>query len=843
MGTTESVPEDGGEVPPGGRSSGSTHPHGSQRDPHRPIISSNGPPRQHSSPQQPAESLQRQRRPPPPKPVLRLEGLIVGGPKTGKCSLLQRLEGKNPFKKDENDEGPESKSSSSAQSSSSSSVVIPFKPPPQSLSPNRIQLYIQGLSSSQHVEDFYKQQQQQQQQQSPFVVILISPKHKLETTQAYLARLLTLHLDAMGYPVASTASEKDGGSSSDQQHSPICICILLNFRDLLPQDVSQSRQQQTQELESTVQEMFNERRVPHNKVVLDWIQVSLKNCYGLDLLHSFIYKTYLLRKEHLLEQQLQAVQEQRNGLPRTVDQTSSSYQEFVQALEPAPTSPARTAIQTTKPELSQNQPEQASAESSVEAEQQQPGRPAPRRTFQAPSKNTNNDAVLKPEKQSYGIGKDALEAFLASSDEEEEVPPPSRRKFNNSDSSSSDDDDDDFFYDETGHQRFNHLRQPSSAYESSDSSGHEKTQHNQPLTKASVNPSATKKSPDADEDSNQPNLPGRDSNSDSHQPTQQQNTSLDTSSHPETPPEVNKEETQIRDNPTAPSSIVVGDLKKQTSVETSAEDDDFHDSATKGAFRPPTDADDQGEAKIDAEPEVVGQQKSEGGNDPPSIGDGDKVEDSRSLNPSENGEDEYNGVIPPNTNIDEDDNDDDGYMIASTPGGTIEKEDDSDDDDNFVIEQTLPSIVADGNDRDDEEDYVIGDVPESITSSAQQQDDQSQDQSEDGNDQVVAVPYAGVRPHGSQKKEDSLQSPLNGSSVTSPSSKLGSSSALSEAAMAAVVAAQREAELMLQQQRDGYSQPGVLEKKRSKEKKSKKKKEGKTGEKKKKKKKERLEGE
>jgi hypothetical protein len=181
---------------------------------------------QQSSKQQPSQ----QRRPPPPvRPILRLKGAILGGPKTGKRSLLQRLEGKDPFVQIQNSE-----STDQTNTSLSSVINIPYKPPPNSVAPDRIQLYIQCLHSNSQVDSFFHQRYH-----SNFLAVLVSPNQEMDESQAILMRLLTLHLDSLGYNTPAPTQDdrhkeqQEEKPDSKDSNEPVCVCILFNFRDLL----------------------------------------------------------------------------------------------------------------------------------------------------------------------------------------------------------------------------------------------------------------------------------------------------------------------------------------------------------------------------------------------------------------------------------------------------------------------------------------------------------------------------------------------------------------------------------------------------------------------------------
>jgi hypothetical protein len=334
MGTTESVfyEEPSGQPPrlPSRNESGSPPPMTHQGTVTKyptneialPVESSrpkNGTQHRKSLPPQEEQSPQVMR--PSVKPIHRLEGLVVGTPKTGKRCLLQRLQGKDPFQKQAYNDP--------SGVSSYPNVIIPYKPPPESLSLDRIQLHIQCKTSSDRFEQYYRNQTVH------FLIVLVNPKHNLDTTRSFLENAVTMHLDSLDYPSergrTNTEGEGKGTSQMERNRSddknPVCICFLFNFRD-----ISKENFPRRGELERSIDEIMKQKNVPDEKIAIEWIDVSLRNCYGLNHLHTFIYKTYLLRKEAELQAQLHAVQNQIR-VTQSIDKPLTTYDEFLDRIE------------------------------------------------------------------------------------------------------------------------------------------------------------------------------------------------------------------------------------------------------------------------------------------------------------------------------------------------------------------------------------------------------------------------------------------------------------------------------------------------------------------------------
>ena len=153
------------------------------------------------------------RRPPSQaKPIKRMEGVVLGCPKTGKRTLLKRLEGIDPFttinnkkKKtndvennkinddDDDDDDNDSIDNFTATESSFPSITIPYKPPVDSTTWDRIKLRIQYANNN------FDDEKIQTKNKIDFVVILINPKHPRDMAQSHLTNVLNSYLDLLGH--------------------------------------------------------------------------------------------------------------------------------------------------------------------------------------------------------------------------------------------------------------------------------------------------------------------------------------------------------------------------------------------------------------------------------------------------------------------------------------------------------------------------------------------------------------------------------------------------------------------------------------------------------------------
>lgn len=450
-------------------------------------------------------------------PIKRIEGRIVGGPKTGKRTLLRRLEGRDPFasKIDGGDTNNDNDNGGPAPS-----ITIPYKPPPGSPSWNRIQLHITASSSASHPPTIGSNIPN-------FVVVMVSPGDDSTTSQGYFENILLSYASQLGYIDGNDGNDsagREGGSGFDKDSKitttqaasrmpsrvctePVCIAVLFNFRDVRQEkDVDPLSQQG---LLDRIRGILESRNVPRNKIVLEMIDTSLLNCYGLDRLHQFIYTTYLQQRQADLEQQLMAV---RNQLKLTHNEgrstaASASYEEFLKSIakhtvnrdkgrhhdQGAPLEPSVTDDSGTERTEASDDPS-ASPNQRRSAQEAATQQQASRQDLSLQSRRQPlHESIGRSRRQntsSTPFGKEALEVFLASSSDEEGTRPTNRniasskqkhKKSNalpfgvHSKDDDDDDDDDDFFYDESGKQKFNHFsnRNRDSDDESSSSSDDE----------------------------------------------------------------------------------------------------------------------------------------------------------------------------------------------------------------------------------------------------------------------------------------------------------------------------------------------------------------------------------
>ena len=261
--------------------------------------------------------------------TIQLRGIVVGEEKSGKTSLIRRLRGEDPFQHYSNsskvgaDDNVHSNRTTKRPQKSLMALIpwkIPqnIKPSSDSIGNELVQLYIsEGKSFSYEQSPFQQQwssilQTSSSQQRGvkgsyDFIIWMIDPcmENVLEFLQEGLAVL---------FP-PSSSSGNDGEESSSSTKQPLIqhLCILLNFRDIIN---NHSKKEDDplliDKVQHIVDQVLKSSTVATPPTILLY-ESSMKNCFGLQNLHSFITLPYLSYKrrelqhrvEHTRKQQLQ----------------------------------------------------------------------------------------------------------------------------------------------------------------------------------------------------------------------------------------------------------------------------------------------------------------------------------------------------------------------------------------------------------------------------------------------------------------------------------------------------------------------------------------------------------
>lgn len=378
---------------------------------------------------------------------------------SGKQTLLQRLEGKDPFSDSLVDDH-----------SDRSEIITPYLPPPDHQVWDRIQLRV-GVSRSVPSQS----KSNSNSKAVDFAVVLINPRHDPVRLREYLDETIRAILHLQGHKDMEEEDEAEESNDPAENNSggrPVCLCLLLNFRDLESSSGMWMQESDVQAL--TMEVLQNYSSLEPSRLVLQCGSTSLFNCYGLNVLHHFIYQCYLQHKRCDLENFLDEVGHAQYKTRKT---PSVSYEEFLGIAQPSESKPPTTkkvkgkkvkkerkrdgasrkssSTQQVTGDDEEVDPLQGSEDEAVETNSDsQTGR---RRimTNKGMAKDAKagaqaNGSSSGKERPSFVSTKEALEAFLASEDEDEDNG--SRPKVLGRDDE-SENDDDDYFYDEFGRRR------------------------------------------------------------------------------------------------------------------------------------------------------------------------------------------------------------------------------------------------------------------------------------------------------------------------------------------------------------------------------------------------------
>lgn len=277
-------------------------------------------------------------RPPPPSQVL-LRGCVLGMSKSGKTSLLERFQGREPV--------PRGSRTDDAAETEEETIEIPYKAPADAPTwHDRIRLRVDA-SKKVHDESY------------DFLIVLVDPHKSVDKVHKYLTKTIR------------SAVKKRG-----THDAPLCLCLLRSFRDVLS---DKDTCIEPSDLTSWILECLGQLSIDSSRLVLQQLDVSLTRCYGLAQLHQFIYQAYAQHHMESLRIQLHQAREAQ----RKVWHPQPSYQEFCrEALGESSTTTKhiqpsrRTIIQQKEPEpdlpMKSKEALEAFLESSDEDEEDEP---------------------------------------------------------------------------------------------------------------------------------------------------------------------------------------------------------------------------------------------------------------------------------------------------------------------------------------------------------------------------------------------------------------------------------------------------------------------------------------
>lgn len=336
----------------------------------------------------------------PPPPILKLSGLLLGLPGTGKQTLLQRLEGKDPF-------------AASSAKTRSNRTVAPYQVPSGKARWERLQLQINSFSAP-----------MSEYEATDFCVILIDPRNDHSVTREFITTAIETLL--------KTTRDEETGLTL-----PLCLCLLLNFRDL--QGKEDERWLDESDVKTWTMEALHAcPNLEPSRLVLQCGASSLLNCYGLALLHHFIYQAYLQRKQNEIERLLRTVQDAQIDVRST---TLQSYEDYLSVANGGQLPSSRQ-----QQEHDVSQPGKPSGMGESTSERGPKGEDCSTGRRRVVANNPSRPSPAAPSRFA-AISKDALEEFLASDDDEDAQLPVGKA---DNIASSDLDDEDGFYLDEDG---------------------------------------------------------------------------------------------------------------------------------------------------------------------------------------------------------------------------------------------------------------------------------------------------------------------------------------------------------------------------------------------------------
>lgn len=411
-----------------------------------------------------------------------IRGVVVGLKGTGKTCLIRRLRGEDPFQTLQSTPGQKRSNNLEKRKLM---ALVPWKVPKSDILTTEqeecVQLYVSEGAAFLHSQDeksFRKELsaalQTQRGKEWNFVVWMIDPSMK----DVFQYLQLGLHILFLA------------GNSSEQmtiQH----LCILLNFRDLQQQQVTNSSfLSHSREIVETVRKSLEKDQTDkHDKTagnstkapIIAVYESSMFNGYGLQQLHSFITLPYLSQKKEQLLRRAKLAEKQHLQLTRTLMESKlADYSDFVAASDNVVTEekPDEQTFErrkleeekeTLKRQLKQqkqvldskmyrrktplivdNQISSDEQAKELHSEDVQGSSKHGRKLFPSANRPTPTKDVL-PAKD---VGETSLESFFSEEDDDEakvqQIDKPVQVLDSDDSSSDSDDSDDDFYIDISG---------------------------------------------------------------------------------------------------------------------------------------------------------------------------------------------------------------------------------------------------------------------------------------------------------------------------------------------------------------------------------------------------------
>ncbi|KAL3797583.1 hypothetical protein ACHAW5_003302 [Stephanodiscus triporus] len=276
-----------------------------------------------------------------------LRGVIVGEEQSGKTCLIRRLRGEDPFQQNER-----AAKNANRRSHRNLMALIPWKVPESAAfrqknyhegSDDLVQLYVsEGNSFCYSQTDISYQKQwmsvlrSQRGKECDFVVWMIDPR---------MDNVLDFLREGLEVLVPSTAQESDADGDKDSAEifkHPLVqnLCILLNFRDSTKQNNS-DQSPLVEQMKLVVEQVITSHKEYYEKqrqrrmadtttLTILVYESSMKDCYGLKNLFSFINLPYFSRKEREFERLAENARKQHSQWKQEIMASKGiEYDEFL----------------------------------------------------------------------------------------------------------------------------------------------------------------------------------------------------------------------------------------------------------------------------------------------------------------------------------------------------------------------------------------------------------------------------------------------------------------------------------------------------------------------------------
>jgi len=277
-----------------------------------------------------------------------LRGLIVGDCQSGKSALVKRLRG-DPFV-DDREDGTNGTSHSNTKANKPKRNVmalIPWKIPEEAHHTKHntteidelVQLYIsEGKSFNYSEKDnrsLQKQwisalQSQHRGKKCNFVVWMVDPRNN--NVLEFFHEGLKVLFPATGY--IDCEDTEYANDKAKQQPLIQHLCILINFRDVQSTQKEDNKESLVDQMQQITQQVLDDHTNGDDVTPAPTILIyesSMKNCYGLQNLHSFITLPYLSHKERELIRRVEHTRRQQLQCKKGLKESKViQYDDFVE---------------------------------------------------------------------------------------------------------------------------------------------------------------------------------------------------------------------------------------------------------------------------------------------------------------------------------------------------------------------------------------------------------------------------------------------------------------------------------------------------------------------------------